>query len=135
VTRHWGSVGFALIVSLTIVTNIAWAEKFRHLSAAEIRALMIGKRITDDGHWSQTLERSGRLLVNDLGRPSFGSWSIKDNWLCIPRPEVIDACYDVWLSGDQIQLHVPGKEDALTAFPRFAVAEWPGDIRISHILT
>ena len=119
-TRCRVTVGFLLVVSLTAAANIAWAEQLRHLAAAEIRAHVIGKRITDDGHWSQTFERSGRLIVNDLGRPSTGSWSIRNDTLCNVRAGILDACYEVWLSGNEIQLRVPGTKDAMTVFLRSA---------------
>jgi hypothetical protein len=44
--------------------------------------------------------------------------NVKSDKLRILRPAVLDACYEVWLSGNQIQLRVPGSNDALTVYLR-----------------
>jgi hypothetical protein len=118
VTRRRSIGGLTLFVAAALIASVAWADQFRHLTASEIRAQVVGKRITDDGHWSQIFERSGRLVVNDLGHPSTGSWSVKNDKLCILRPAVLDACYEIWLSGNEVQLRVPGSNDAMTVYLR-----------------
>ena len=79
------------------------AEDFHRLSGAQIRAVVVGKRITDDTHWSQTVAPDGRLLVRDMGRASTGAWRVKNDRLCILRPGVLDDCYEIWIAGDAIQ--------------------------------
>jgi len=84
------------------------AEELHHLSAAQIRSHVVGKRITDDTHWSQTLAPGGRLLVKDMGQASIGTWQVKGDQLCIARPGILDDCYEIWLGGDVIQLRSHG---------------------------
>jgi hypothetical protein len=64
----------ALVLVLSIVvraqTSAVQAEEFRRLSAIQIQRLIVGKRITDDSHWSQTVAPGGKLLVRDMGQTS-----------------------------------------------------------------
>jgi hypothetical protein len=50
------------------------ADEFRRLSALQIQRLIVGKRITDDTHWSRTMAPGGKLLVRDMGRTSTDTW-------------------------------------------------------------
>jgi hypothetical protein len=102
---------------LFAMTAIATAEELHRLSAAQIRSQVVGKRITDDTHWSQTVAAGGRLLVKDMGRASTGTWQIKDDRLCVARPGVLDDCYEIWLAGEAIQLRSQGNPP-LTVFLR-----------------
>ena len=93
---------------LVAMSAIATEDELHRLSAAQIRSQVVGKRITDDTHWSQTVAAGGRLLVKDMGRASTGTWQIKGDQLCITRPGVLDDCYEIWLAGEAIQLRSQG---------------------------
>jgi hypothetical protein len=94
----------------TILATVAAAsaEDFHRLSGIQIRSVVVGKRITDDTHWSQTVAPGGRLLVRDMGRASEGTWQIKNDRLCMLRPGILNDCYEVWVTGDAIQLRSDG---------------------------
>jgi hypothetical protein len=104
------------LIAISALATVAQAGEFHRLSGTQIRALVVGKRVTDDTHWSQTLAPGGRLLVRDMGHPSIGSWQIKRDQLCISRPGVLEDCYEVWLAGDAIQLRNQSAAMPLTVF-------------------
>ena len=92
-TRRRSISGFTLFVAVALIASVAWADQFRHLTASEIRAQVVGKRITDDGHWSQIFERSGRLVVNDLGhrRRAIAVRPVLDRSRCRERMDALPA--------------------------------------------
>jgi hypothetical protein len=111
----------AVGVALLAISASTRAQDFHRLSGAQIQSTVVGQRITDDTHWSQTVAPGGRLLVRDMGHASTGTWQIKKDRLCIDRPGVLDDCYEVWLAGDAIQLRTKGAMP-LTVFLRPAAA-------------
>jgi hypothetical protein len=115
-------IGFAeLLLALSIVTlaqtSAVRAGEFRRLAAAQIQ-LIVGKRITDDTHWSQTVAPGGKLLVRDMDRTSVGSWQIRNDRLCIVRPGILQDCYEVWVANDAIRLRSQDAPMPLTVFLR-----------------
>jgi hypothetical protein len=99
------------------ISASALTQDFHRLSGAQIQSTVVGKRITDDTHWSRLVEAGGRLLVRDMGRTSTGTWQIRNDRLCIVRPRIVDDCYEVWLAGEAIQLRSQGAMP-LTVFLR-----------------
>ena len=66
------AIGLAkLVVVLSIVacaqTSPVQAGEFRRLSVAQIQRLIVGKRITDDTHWSQTVAPGWKDTVQGYG--------------------------------------------------------------------
>lgn len=94
----------APLAMLAIAPVQAVAASQRHLSEAEIRSRFIGRVLTDGAHWSETYEKSGRLVVNDVGNVSTGTWRVADGRLCKLRPGVLDECYEVWIDHDAVEL-------------------------------
>ncbi|MEG9525385.1 MAG: hypothetical protein MIL41_06375 [Hyphomicrobiales bacterium] len=75
-------------------------EAFRHLTASEIRARLVGKEVTDEVHWSYHFEPGGRLHVVSLGRARTGRWRLDGDELCLEA----DSCVQVWISGNRVEL-------------------------------
>ncbi len=96
-----------LVLALVLIAALCpqvQARSAHRLSGAEIRVRITGRVITDGAHWSETYERSGKLVVNDVGTVSTGTWRVERDQLCKNRPGVLDECYAVWLDGDRVEL-------------------------------
>lgn len=93
-----------LAAALILVGGSAEAGSLHRLSGAEIRSRLMGNVLTDGAHWSETYERAGKLLVNDVGNVSTGSWRVEADRLCKLRPDILNECYEVWLDGDAVEL-------------------------------
>jgi len=89
---------------ILMASGAAWAGSLHQLSGPDIRTHLAGRVLTDGAHWSETYERSGRLVVNDVGYVSTGSWRIAGGRLCKDRPGVLNECYTVWLDGSAVEL-------------------------------
>ena len=63
--------------------STAAAEKFRHLTGAQIRDRFVGMELGDDVHWRDTFRRDGMLLSLSMGKERSGTWRIENNQLCI----------------------------------------------------
>ena len=81
-------------------------DRLRQLDAAQIKALVIGKAVTDDAHWSDHFYRDGSMKFIELGETKRGTWTLQDKTLCIARPlkrgRTETECNEIWKSGDRI---------------------------------
>jgi hypothetical protein len=102
-------VATALAGCVTLVANAAAAEKFRKLSAAEIRAKVTGMEVTDGVHSADVFAPGGALISYAMGRKSAGKWRVERDQLCFDRgKEPGSGCYDVWLAGNKVELKTTG---------------------------
>jgi hypothetical protein len=98
------------------------AESLHRLSEAQIRSQFSGKTFTDDTHWRETYAAGGKLVMAEMGQaPPAGSWRIDGERLCRARPGVFSECYEVWGSGNTIELR-HGNSVLLEGFLRPAAA-------------
>ena len=83
----------------------ALADAFQRLTGAQIRTQFTGKVLTDGTHWRETYTAGGKLSIEEMGRgASTGSWRIEGDRLCKVRPNIMKDCYEVWASGNSIEL-------------------------------
>jgi hypothetical protein len=101
--RNIGDLVVAAVGFLLATAALA-AEPFRHLNGREIASRFIGMELTDEVHWAYVFERGGRLNIFSMGRPGTGSWKVESNELCLDRPPDEARCYEVWVSGRNVQL-------------------------------
>jgi hypothetical protein len=101
----------ALIVGA--LASIAHAEdKFQKLNGAQIQAKFAGMEMTDQVHWGDVYQRNGVLVTTEMGHKSAGKWRVQKDQLCLDRAnELGSGCYEVWLSGKDVQLR--GKDSSL----------------------
>src|SRR5262249_32045016 len=60
-------------------------------------------------HWRDFYQRNGTVMSTSMGRKRTGKWLVENDQLCIEfEKEPIPACYDVWLSGKQVELRREG---------------------------
>jgi hypothetical protein len=84
-------------------------DQFKKLSGTEIRARFAGMEFTDQVHWGEVYESSGKLKSEEMGTKRRGNWRIQKDQLCTDYgKEVGSSCYDVWMSGKNVQLRNKG---------------------------
>jgi len=84
-------------------------EKFQKLTGGQIRGKLGGMELTDNVHWRDLYQRNGTVMSTSIGRKRIGKWRVENDQLCIEfEKESIPTCYDVWLSGKQVELRREG---------------------------
>ena len=86
------------------------ADKFKRLSAAEIRARIVGHVVTDRTHWSDRFEPDGTLNAVDLGILKPGTWKLEGNEMCVMRKarKPVTECFEVWISKIEVEYRRDG---------------------------
>ena len=104
---------FAGLAALTIGGLIGYEisalaqDQFKKLSGTQIRAKFTGMEFTDEVHWGEVYESNGKLTSEEMGTKRIGTWRIEKNQLCTDYgKEVGSSCYEVWVSGKNVQLRV-----------------------------
>ena len=97
-------VGLATLAAFDVMA----AEKLK-LTGAQIRAKVSGMEITDEVHSADIFSSSGALTSYAMSRKSTGTWRVQKDQLCLDRgKEPGSGCYDVWLSGNKVELKTSG---------------------------
>ena len=82
-------------------------ERFEKLSGPEIRAKFTGMEFTDEVHWGEVYGANGKLMSEEMGKKRVGSWRIEKDHLCTDYgKEGGSGCYEVWVSGKNVQLRI-----------------------------
>ena len=80
-------------------------QKFQKLTGAQIQAKFPGMELTDEAHWGEVFERNGTLTITSMGHKSVGKWRVQKDQLCLDTGnEPGGGCYEVWVSGKNIEL-------------------------------
>jgi hypothetical protein len=107
--RQFRIAGLALLAVATLGSSAATEEKFQKLTAGQIRAKLAGMELTDNVHWRDLYQQNGTVMSSSMGRKRTGRWRVEKDQLCIElEKEPIPKCYDVWLSGKQVELRHEG---------------------------
>ena len=96
-----------------LVVSLAWSasaeEKFQKLKGAQIRAKFSGMELTDQVHWYDFYDRNGTVVSSSMGRKRQGKWWVDKDQLCTDvDKESSVRCYDVLVSGNNVQLRGDG---------------------------
>jgi hypothetical protein len=98
----------AIIATLGVIAlepHAAAQQKFQKLTGAQIQARFPGMELTDEAHWGEVFEPNGALTITSMGHKSVGKWRIQKDQLCLETGnEPGGGCYDVWLSGRNVEL-------------------------------
>jgi len=97
-------LGLAALLS----TQAVAAEKFQKLSGSQIRARFAGMEMTDGTHWADVYLANGALTTYSMGRKTSGKWDVQKDELCVDRGKDDAGCYQVWLSGKNVELRHEG---------------------------
>src|SRR5262245_36523220 len=98
----------AIIGVLTFGPPLGAAEKFQKLSGPQIRAKLAGMEITDEAHWADVFAPNGTPTSYSMGRKHTGKWRVQKDAVCIDRGSDEGGCYQVWLSGNKVELRREG---------------------------
>lgn len=80
-------------------------EKFLKLNGAQIQARFLDMEMTDEVHWGDVYRRNGALITTEMGHHTVGKWRVQKDQLCLDRgKELGSGCYEVWVSGKNVQL-------------------------------
>jgi hypothetical protein len=95
----------ALLGVFAFQPSAAAEQKFQKLTGAQIQARFPGMELTDEAHWGEIFERNGTLALTSMGHKSSGKWRIQKDQLCLDTGEEPGGgCYEVWLSGRNVEL-------------------------------
>jgi hypothetical protein len=94
--------------AIVLATCAQAEEKFQKLTGAQIRAKLVGMAVSDEVHWREIYERSGKVASMSMGRKRAGKWRIEKETLCVEFEKAPPNCYEVWVSGRKVKLQREG---------------------------
>ena len=95
----------AMLGVIALESNAAAQQKFQKLTGAQIQAKFPGMELTDEAHWGEVFQQNGTLTITSMGHKSVGKWRIQKDQLCLETgSEPGGGCYEVWLSGRNVEL-------------------------------
>jgi hypothetical protein len=100
----------ALVCAPAFVGAAFAAESLRRIKGNEINARFTGMELTDDVHWAHVFKAAGRVESFSMGKASTGSWRVEKDELCLNMGARGQRCYEVWVSGKNVQLRHPGTD-------------------------
>jgi hypothetical protein len=89
-------------------SNTVAADRFQKLTGSQIRAKFFGMEMTDNVHWADVFGPNGALRTISMSRKTDGKWWIDKNDLCVDRGADSGGCYQVWMSGQKVELRREG---------------------------
>jgi hypothetical protein len=115
----------AMLGAVAFGSNAAAEQKFQKLTGAQIQAKFPGMELTDEAHWGEVFERNGTLTITSMGHKSVGKWRTQKDQLCLDTgKEPGGGCYEVWVSGKNVELR-----NQASSVPLEAVLQKPTDGR------
>jgi hypothetical protein len=84
------------------------ADKFQKLSGAQIRAKLTGMEMTDNVHFADVFGANGGLRTYAMGQKKDGKWRVEGDELCVDRGKDDGGCYQVWISGKNVEFRRAG---------------------------
>ena len=116
------SVAATMFYVSMFLDSPAAAEDFKKLNSAQIRRSFAAMEFTDQVHWVERYGADGILTTREMGKTRVGSWRVEDHQLCVDLgKEGGRGCYEVWISGNKIELRTPGS----SAYPAQGVLQKP----------
>jgi hypothetical protein len=91
-------------------TEALAADKFQRLFGSQIRAKFMGRALTGEVHWYDLFDRDGMLKTHAMGRKRDGKWWVEKDKLCEDLGKEFRGCYQVWISGNKVQLRSEGRD-------------------------
>jgi hypothetical protein len=114
-----------ILCALALAGYAEAEQKFQKLTGPQVQAKFAGMELTDESHWGEVFERNGTLTINSMGHKSTGKWRILKDQLCLHTgKEPGGGCYEVWMSGKNVELR---NQDS--SLPLEGVLQKPGDAR------
>ena len=116
------SVAAVMFSVLSFPDSAGAAEDFKKLNSAQIRRSFAAMEFTDQVHWVERYGADGTLTTREMGTTRVGTWRVEDDQLCVDLgKEGGRGCYQVWISGNKVELRTPGS----SAYPAQGVLQRP----------
>src|SRR5215813_8977269 len=116
------SVTAMVFCVLSFTAGRARPEDFKKLNSAQIRRSFAAMEFTDQVHWVERYGADGTLTTREMGTTRVGTWRVEDDQLCVDLgKEGGRGCYEVWTSGNKVELRTPGS----SAYPAQGVLQRP----------
>jgi len=101
------------VIATTLGFLASWvnsyaAEKFQKLSGLQVRAKFTGMEMTDNVHFADVFGSNGNLKTYSMGHTKDGKWRVDKDELCVDRGKDDGGCYQVWISGNNVEFRRPG---------------------------
>lgn len=113
VRKRWMSPLTLALALFAIGSSEAIAQNasFKLLSAAQIRAKLTNKYVSDNAHWLHHYLPDGRLVLVERGREKTGRWFVRNGQLCLVRSERISEpeCLDIYTQGREVEYRDKGQ--------------------------
>jgi hypothetical protein len=106
--KTWAVAAIAIVALFVSSVDCRAAEKFQKLGGSQIRAKFVSMEMTDNVHWADVFGLNGSLKSYSMGRKKDGKWWIEKDELCVDRGQDDGGCYQVWLSGRNVELRRAG---------------------------
>jgi hypothetical protein len=101
-----------VLAAVALASSARAEDKFQKLNGTQIQARFAGMEMTDQVHWGDVYQRNGALVTTEMGHKTTGKWRVQNDRLCLDRAnELGSGCYEVWMSGSNVQLK--SKESSL----------------------
>src|SRR5262245_56139091 len=95
----------ALLGVVALQPTASAVKNFQKLRGAPNQAKFLGMELTDEADWGDVFERNGILTITSMGHKSAGKWRVQKDQLCLETGnEPGGGCYEVWLSGRNVEL-------------------------------
>jgi len=98
----------ALFAAVMFAASANAEEKFQKLTGAQIRAKIAGMEVSDEVHWREFYDRSGKVTSSSMGRKRTGKWRIEKDQLCVEFEKEMPNCYEVLVSGKKVRMQREG---------------------------
>jgi hypothetical protein len=98
----------ALMAGVLTVHASEAAEKFQKLSGSQIRTRFTGMEVTDSTHFADVFGVNGALKSYSMGKKKEGKWRVEKDEICVDRGKDDSGCYQVWISGKNVEFRHEG---------------------------
>jgi hypothetical protein len=75
--RQLSLISVTMIAAALLAAPLAAEEKLQKLSGSQIRVKLAGFEFTDEIHFRESDERSGRVTSSSMGRKRTGKWRVE----------------------------------------------------------
>jgi hypothetical protein len=64
--------------------------------------------MADNVHFADVFDASGSLKTYSMGKKKDGKWRVENDELCVDRGKDDGGCYQVWISGKNVEFRHEG---------------------------
>src|SRR5262245_23597058 len=102
-------IGASLLAAALLASSLVAEERLQKLTGSQVRAKLVGYEFTDEIHFREFYERSGRVTSSSMGRKRSGKWRVEKEQFCVEfDKESPGKCYEVWATGKKVELRGEG---------------------------